>query len=159
MRALVQVAHGHNVLLIVDQAWAAHFGFHPDVPANALSQGADLVISSTHKLGGSLTQSAMLHLGGGPFANRLEPLVNRAFRSMQSTSASSLLMMSLDVARHALAVHGHERIRRSLDAAAELRAGIKAEGRFVDLSERFLRSPAVVDIDPPGSRSTPVPAG
>ena len=81
VRALVQVAHGHNVLLIVDQAWAAHFGFHPDVPANALSQGADLVISSTHKLGGSLTQSAMLHLGGGPFANRLEPLVNRAFRS------------------------------------------------------------------------------
>ena len=148
VRALVQVAHDHNVLLIVDQAWAAHFGFHPDVPANALSQGADLVISSTHKLGGSLTQSAMLHLGGGPFANRLEPLVNRAFRSMQSTSASSLLMMSLDVARHALAVHGHERIRRSLDAATELRAGIKAEGRFVDLSERFLRSPAVVDIDP-----------
>ena len=67
---------------------------------------------------------------------------------MQSTSASSLLMMSLDVARHALAVHGHERIRRSLDAAAELRAGIKAEGRFVDLSERFLRSPAVVIVDP-----------
>ena len=152
-----QVAHGHNVLLIVDQAWAAHFGFHPDVPANALSQGADPVISSTHKLGGSLTQSAMLHLGGGPFANRL----NRwsTGRSGQcSPPASSLLMMSLDAARHALAVHGHERIRRSFDAAAELRAGIM-EGRFVDLSERFLRSPAVVDIDPPGSRSTPVPAG
>ena len=148
VRALAQVAHDRGVLLVVDQAWAAHFGFHPDVPANALSEGADLVISSTHKLGGSLTQSAMLHLGNGPSADVLEPLVNRAFRSMQSTSASSLLMMSLDIARHALAVHGRERIQRSLDAAAELRAGIKAEGRFLDLSERFMRSPAVVSIDP-----------
>jgi arginine decarboxylase len=146
--ALSRVAHDRGVLLVVDQAWAAHFGFHPDLPANALSQGADLVISSTHKLGGSLTQSAMLHLGDGPHADTLEPLVNRAFRSMQSTSASSLLMMSLDIARHALAVHGRDRIQRSLDAAAALRAGIAAEGRFIDLSDRFLRSPAVIDIDP-----------
>jgi lysine decarboxylase len=146
--ALARVAHDHGVLLVVDQAWAAHFGFHPDLPANALSQGADLVISSTHKLGGSLTQSAMLHLAEGPYAETLEPLVNRAFRSMQSTSASSLLMMSLDIARHALAVHGRDRIQRSLDAAAALRAGIAAGGRFIDLSDRFLRSPAVIDIDP-----------
>ncbi len=145
---LAQVAHARGVLLIVDQAWAAHFGFHPDVPENALRQGADLVISSTHKLGGSLTQSAMLHLGNGPRADELEPLVNRAFRSMQSTSASSLLMMSLDVARHSLAVHGRERIQRSLDAAARLRAGLADDGRFADLSDRFLQSPAVVGIDP-----------
>ncbi len=148
VRGLAQVAHARDVLLIVDQAWAAHFGFHPDVPENALRQGADLVISSTHKLGGSLTQSAMLHLGNGPRADQLEPLVNRAFRSMQSTSASSLLMMSLDIARQALAVHGHERIQRSLDAAAQLRAGLKEEGRFADLSDRFLQCPAVVGIDP-----------
>lgn len=146
--ALAHVAHQRGVLLVVDQAWAAHFGFHPEVPANALTQGADLVISSTHKLGGSLTQSAMLHLADGPHAETLEPLVNRAFRSMQSTSASSLLMMSLDIARHALAVHGHHRIQHSLDAAAALRAGIAAHGRFADLSDRFLTSPAVVDIDP-----------
>ena len=47
-----------------------------------------MMISSTHKLGGSLTQSAMLHLGKGPFVDLFEPLVNRAFRSMQSTSAA-----------------------------------------------------------------------
>jgi len=37
---LAQVAHARGVLLIVDQAWAAHFGFHPDVPENAVRQGA-----------------------------------------------------------------------------------------------------------------------
>ncbi len=43
--------------------------FHEALPEHALAAGADLVISSTHKIVGSLTQSAMLHLGhgaGGP---------------------------------------------------------------------------------------------
>jgi lysine decarboxylase len=90
----------------------------------------------------------MLHLGRGGFVDQLELIVNRAFRSMQSTSSSSLLMASLDVARSALAVHGTERIQRSLDAAAALRAGIRAAGRFSDLTGRFLASPGVVSIDP-----------
>ena len=148
VRALADVAHARGVVLVVDEAWGAHFGFHPELPANALTQGADLVVSSTHKLGGSLTQSALLHLGHGPFAERLEPLVNRAFRSLQSTSASSLLMLSLDVARSSLAVHGHERIGRSLHAAARLREGVRAAGRFGELSDRFLASPGVVAVDP-----------
>lgn len=59
------VAHLHGVPLVVDQAWGRHFGFHPNLPTSALANGADLVISSTHKLVGSLSQSAMLHLGNG----------------------------------------------------------------------------------------------
>jgi lysine decarboxylase len=148
VRALAEVAHARGVMLVVDEAWGSHFGFHPELPENALRQGADLVISSTHKLGGSLTQSALLHLGSGAFADQLEPLVNRAFRSMQSTSASSLLMASLDVARHELAHDGRARIQQSLAAAEQLREGIRAEGRFHDLTDRFLASPAVVAVDP-----------
>lgn len=94
IRALADVAHGAGIPLIVDEAWGAHFGFHPRLPGNALSQGADLVTSSTHKLAGSLTQSAMLHLGHGPFADVLEPLIDRAFRLVQSTSSSALLLAS-----------------------------------------------------------------
>ena len=48
--------------LVVDQAWGPHFGFHPGVPASALQLGADAVLTSTHKIVGSLTQSAMLHV-------------------------------------------------------------------------------------------------
>jgi lysine decarboxylase len=136
------------VPLVVDEAWGAHFGFHPELPGNALAQGADLVVSSTHKLGGSLTQSALLHLGRGPFSERLEPLVNRAFRSLQSTSASSLLTLSLDIARSSLAVHGRDRIGRSLQAAQRLRVGVRSGGRFEDLSDRFLAAPGVVALDP-----------
>ena len=63
--ALVEVAHSRGVPLVVDEAWGAHLPFHDDLPADALSLGADLVVSSTHKVVGSLTQSAMIHLGSG----------------------------------------------------------------------------------------------
>ena len=145
---LARVAHGHGVPLVVDEAWGSHFGFHPELPVNALRLGADLVISSTHKLAGSLTQSAMLHLGHGDFADRLEPLLDRAFRSMQSTSASALLMASLDHARRQLAVNGATTIGASLDAVAKIRGRIEAEGRFTTVDARMLAFDDVIAIDP-----------
>ncbi|MEU7642961.1 amino acid decarboxylase [Streptomyces sp. NPDC039016] len=147
VRALADVAHAAGIPLIVDEAWGSHFGFHPGLPANALAQGADIVISSTHKLAGSLTQSAMLHLGEGPFADTLEPLVQRVFNLTQSTSASALLLTSLDMARQAL-VTGKDRISASLDAAAEIRSQIRSAGRFRVVSDGFGRFPDIVDADP-----------
>ena len=52
-----------DVPLVVDQSWGPHFGFHEELPPTALSQGADAMLTSTHKIAGSLTQSAMLHVG------------------------------------------------------------------------------------------------
>ena len=146
--ALAEVAHRHGVPLVVDEAWGSHFGFHPRLPVNALRLGADLVISSTHKLAGSLTQSAMLHLGHGDFADALEPLLDRAFRSMQSTSASALLMASLDHARHQLAVNGPQTIGVTLDGVDKIRGRILAEGRFGLLDDRMLGFDDVVGLDP-----------
>ena len=78
-------------------------GFHPDLPEAPARLGADIVISSTHKLAGALTQASMLHLGDGPFADRLEPLIARVYTMTASTSGSAILMSSLDLARRALA--------------------------------------------------------
>lgn len=146
VESLARVAHSHGAALVVDEAWGSHFGFHPDLPMNAARLGADLVISSMHKLGGSLTQSALLQLGHGPFADALEPLVERAFRSTQSTSASALLIASLDLARRELAVNGQARISASLGCAAEIRAGLAP--RFADIADRLLDFDDVVSIDP-----------
>ncbi|MFM1819010.1 MAG: hypothetical protein RIS61_608 [Actinomycetota bacterium] len=146
--ALANVAHSFDVPLIVDEAWGSHFGFHPGLPTNAIRLGADLVISSTHKLGGSLSQTAMLHLGNGKFADQLEPFVDRAFRSMQSTSVNSLFLASLDIARRQLAVHGKQTITKSIAGADEIRSAIEAGGRFKNASPQIATHPDVFTVDP-----------
>ncbi|MBS1868603.1 MAG: PLP-dependent transferase [Actinobacteria bacterium] len=143
-----RVAHAAGVPLIVDEAWGAHFGFHPELPENALRHGADVVVSSTHKLGGSLTQSAMLHLGDGPFADVLGAQLERTHRALESTSASSLLYASLDAARHNLAVNARVLLDRSLATAAELRAAIRDEVGLDVADEAFLRYDDVIAFDP-----------
>ncbi|WP_042388241.1 aminotransferase class I/II-fold pyridoxal phosphate-dependent enzyme [Streptacidiphilus melanogenes] len=147
VRALADTAHAAGVPLVVDEAWGAHLGFHPRLPQNALRLGADLVISSTHKLGGSLTQSAMLHLGHGPHAETLEPVLEEAFRLTQSTSESSLLLASLDLARRRLAT-GSEAIGRSVRASDLMRERIRDRGRFGVVSDDFGEFPDIVASDP-----------
>jgi lysine decarboxylase len=148
VRALAEVAHGFEVPLIVDEAWGAHFGFHPDLPERALSDGADVVVSSIHKLGGSLTQTAILHLADGPYFDRFEPVVDRAFRTVQSTSESALLLSSLDSARRRLAVDGETVIGATIDATRRIREEIRSGGRFALADERILQTPGVDGIDP-----------
>lgn len=143
---LARVAHAHDAALIVDGAWGAHFGFHPDLPESPARLGADLVISSTHKLAGSFTQSAMLHLADGPFVERLEALVTRAYTMTSSTSASALLMGSLDASRHAL-VQGFDTIDRAIRISREFREQLRADPRFSVISDDFDAFPDIVATD------------
>lgn len=143
---LSEVAHRHGAALIVDAAWGAHFGFHPLLPESPARLGADLVVSSTHKLAGSLTQSAMLHLGDGPFAERLEPLVARALSMTSSTSTSALLLASLDLARRALRT-GETRVGEAIRRADGLRDRIRADRRFAIVSDGFGAFPDIVATD------------
>jgi arginine decarboxylase len=111
---MAEVAHARDIPLVVDQAWGPHFGFHEDLPPTALSQGADAMLTSTHKIAGSLTQSAMLHVGQ---SGRVDAgHVARALRLMRSTSPSSLLLASLDAARRQLALHGEQLLWETIQA-------------------------------------------
>jgi arginine/lysine/ornithine decarboxylase len=146
--ALARVAHDRGIPLVVDEAWGSHFGLHPELPASALQSGADLVISSTHKLGGSLTQSAMLHLGDGPYAAVLEPLIDRAMTTLQTTSPSALLFASLDLARRDLQVNGLAGIGASIADLENARALLNKRGRFVDPDPSIHAAPDVIALDP-----------
>jgi len=134
--AVAEVVHAAGIPLIVDEAWGSHLGFHSQLPQGSLAHGADLVISSTHKLGGSLTQSAMLHLGHGPWAERLEQSIDRVKHSLQSTSESAVLLASLDLARRALAT-GRNGLGRSIAMADRIRDAVRSDGRFTVASDRF----------------------
>lgn len=144
---LANVAHAHGVPLIVDEAWGAHFGFHPDLPTNALRRGADLVVSSTHKLGGSLGQSAMLHLGHGDFADDLGASIDRALPMTSSTSESSLLLAGLDLARRDL-VTRTDRITDSIASLTRVRDALRADPRFAIATDDVTDDRAVHAIDP-----------
>jgi arginine/lysine/ornithine decarboxylase len=145
--AIAEIAHRHGIPLVVDGAWGSHFGFHPDVPANPLALGADVLVSSTHKLGGSLTQSAMLHVAPGPFAEQLVGIIDRTFMLTQSTSNSALLIASLDIARSNLAT-GADLITRAIASADALRDRVRADSRLAVISDDFDRFDDIAGHDP-----------
>ena len=55
-----EAAQQAGVPLIVDAAWAAHFGFHPDLPPHPLAAGADAMVTSAHKALPAATQGALV---------------------------------------------------------------------------------------------------
>jgi lysine decarboxylase len=146
VRGLAQVAHARGIPLVVDEAWGAHLRFHEDLPEDALSAGADLVISSTHKLIGSLTQSAMLHLGHGSLLD--DGVVDRAVTVVESTSPSALLSGSLDAARRQAAVHGRALLGETIRALDAVRARIRGLPGLDVLDERLVGRPGVAGYDP-----------
>ena len=120
--------------LVVDEAWGAHLHFHPSLPADALASGADLVTSSTHKIVGSLTQAAMLHLGEG---DRIDPaVVDRCVSLVETTSPSGLLSGSLDAARRQAQVHGAELLGETLGGDRRDTRGIERDPRASRCSTR-----------------------
>lgn len=141
-----EVAHAAGVPLIVDCAWGAHFGFHAELPRSPLQLGADAMVASTHKIVGSLTQSAMLLVSDG---ERVDVgAVARAVRLVRSTSPNALLLSSLDAARRQLAVHGEELLDRTIRLAAQASAAIdKIPGCRV-VGEGMVGRPGIAGWDP-----------
>src|SRR4051812_3989429 len=143
------VCHAAGVPLVVDQAWGPHFGFHPDLPPSALMLGADAMITSTHKIVGSLTQSAMLHVGNQSDPPRIDPdSVARTVRLVRSTSQSALLMASLDGARRQLAVHGEALLSGTIAASRRAREAIAALECAAVIGEEYVGRPGVAGWDP-----------
>ena len=146
VRALAEVAHSHDAVLVADESWGAHLAFHPDLPEHSLAAGADVVISSTHKIVGSLTQSAMLHLGRSERID--EGVLDRCVTLVESTSPNSLLSGSLDAARRHAATDGQELLGETMAALAETREAIRAIPDLDVLDERMAGTPGVHGWDP-----------
>ena len=146
VRGLARVAHDRGVPLVVDEAWGAHLRFSDELPESALECGADLVLSSVHKLFGSLTQSAILHLGREEF---IDPdVIDRCVTLTESTSPSALLTASLDAARRQAAVRGATLLAETVAGVERARAEIREIPGLDVLDERLIGRPGVHDWDP-----------
>lgn len=121
LQAIAKITHGYNIPLLVDEAHGAHFTFHPNLPFSALSLGADLVVQSTHKVLGAMTQASMLHQQG----NRIDPQrISQALQLTQSTSPSYLLLASLDGARQQMALQGQDLLSQTIELSQKVREEI-----------------------------------
>jgi arginine decarboxylase len=131
-------AHEAGVPLIVDAAWAAHFGFHPDLPAHALAAGADAMVTSAHKELPAYTQAALVLAR----TERLDPArLHRAFEATHTTSPAGSIMASIDAARALLARDGKELCGRLLRGVAATR-------------QRLRQVPGLDVLDGPGVEPT-----
>ena len=114
IKSIVRTAHMHDMAVLADEAHGAHMMFHDDFPLTAMEVGADMSAASIHKTAGSLTQSSVLLSRGGLIPqDRIKHSLGLTFTS----SASYLLMCSLDIARKQLATKGPEMLEETLELA------------------------------------------
>jgi lysine decarboxylase len=117
-----RVAHEAGVPLVVDAAWAAHFGFHPQLPPHPLAAGADAMVTSAHKALPAITQGALVLARTG----RLDPArLERAFDATHTTSPAGSIMASIDAARALLARDGERLCGRLLRGIAAARRRLR----------------------------------
>ncbi|PZT70241.1 ornithine decarboxylase [Streptomyces sp. SW4] len=154
LRAVAEVCHRRSRPLIVDEAWGAHLPFHPDLPSWAMDAGADICVTSIHKMGSGLEQGSVFHLQGDLVPPKL--LGMRA-DLLGTTSPSALIFAGLDGWRRQMALRGREIMGATLDLAAEVRAAVEEiDGLHVDgradycgpgRADDFDPLPVVIDLD------------
>jgi len=131
-------AHAAGVPLIVDAAWAAHLGFHSDLPPHAIAAGADAMVTSAHKALPAYTQGALVLAT----TQRLDAArLDRAFEATHTTSPTGSIMASIDAARALLARDGERLCARLLRGVAAAR-------------KRLREVPGVDVLDGPGVEPT-----
>jgi arginine decarboxylase len=145
LKKIVEIAHSHNVPVLVDEAHGAHIHFHDELPLSAMQAGADMAATSVHKLGGSMTQSSILNVKDGLVsAKRVQSILSM----LTTTSTSYLLLASLDVARKRLATEGKELIDKTIKLSQSIRKQINEIEHLYCVGEEILGSKATFGYDP-----------
>lgn len=118
--AISKICKKYKVPLVVDEAHGSLWYFNGELPQSSLEVGADAVIHSLHKTGGSLTQSSMLHIGKESLLD--DEKIEKALKLLHTTSPSLLLLASLDASRaHLESSKGTKQINEAISNAKFLR--------------------------------------
>ena len=135
--AHAEVAHAHGIPLVVDQAWGAYFGFHPDLPRHSLQLGADAMVTSAHKTLPAYSQSALVMARTERIdRDRLE----RAFEATATTSPSGTIAASADAARALLERDGERLLGNLVQIVDHARDRLRAVSGLVLLDDVVDRS-------------------
>jgi arginine decarboxylase len=141
---LAEVCHQRDVPLVVDQAWGAHFAFHPELPEHAATAGADLVVMSVHKTLGALAEASIVLRR----RSLVDPeRLSLAVMLLESTSASSLILSSLDGTRREMACNGRQRLGETLALARSARERIRRVDGIEVLGAEVVGRPGAFGYD------------
>ncbi|KYF36917.1 MULTISPECIES: aminotransferase class I/II-fold pyridoxal phosphate-dependent enzyme [Streptococcus] len=143
LKGLTEMAHEAGMMVLVDEAHGAHLHFTDKLPISAMDAGADMAAVSMHKSGGSLTQSSLLLIGEQMNPEYVRQIINLT----QSTSASYLLMASLDISRRNLALRGKESFEKVIELSEYARREINAIGGYYAYSKELIDGVSVCDFD------------
>jgi arginine/lysine/ornithine decarboxylase len=144
LKGIIEIAHKNNMLVLVDEAHGAHFSFSDNLPISAMEAGADIAAVSLHKTCGSLTQSSALLIN----ERRLKKeKVKTILNLTQTTSASYLLMASLDIARRDLAINGNKIFNNIINLADYAREEINKIDGLSTLTSDLINNKGIYDID------------
>lgn len=143
LESIVKLAHENDMMVLVDEAHGTHFYFGDDMPITAMAAGADMSSVSMHKSGGSLTQSSFLLTGPNVSAGYVRQVINLT----QTTSASYLLISSLDVSRRNLALRGKELFAEVLKIADYARKEINKIGGYYAYGKELINGDSIYDFD------------
>jgi arginine/lysine/ornithine decarboxylase len=149
VRALAEACHDRDIPLVTDDAWGLDYALcgHPELPEGALTQGSDLAIGSVHKTLTGLSQTSVLSVG----SDRIDTeRLQLCFELEESTSASALLLSSIDGARRQFVRDGEALLDRAVQSAHLLRRRLADEVpelRVVSTEELAAR-PGVDGVDP-----------
>lgn len=143
IREIVRLVHEHGMLALADEAHGTHFYFGKNLPVSAIAAGADMSAVSMHKSGGSLTQSSLLLLGKNVSAGYVSQIINLT----QTTSASYLLMSSLDISRRNLALRGEASFEKVTAMAEYARSEINGIGGYYAYGRELVNGNSIYDYD------------
>ena len=143
LKGITELAHSYNMKVLVDEAHGTHLYFGKNLPINAMQAGADMAAVSMHKSGGSLTQSSLLLANKGVNADYVRQIINLT----QTTSASYLLISSLDISRRNLALRGTETFSKVVSMAEYARDEINMIDGFYAYGKELVDGKAVFDYD------------
>lgn len=102
LKSVIDLAHLHNLPVLVDEAHGAHFIIGDPFPVSAIELGADIVVQSAHKTLPAMTMGSFLHVNSNRInMNNLQDYL----QMLQSSSPSYVIMASLDLARNYLAAY------------------------------------------------------
>jgi len=134
LKKLARICHEHEVPFIVDEAWGAHYPFHPGMPPSAMHCGADIAVASIHKTMAGLEQASIILLNGRRVP---QERVMLAYDLLESTSPSVPILATIDASRSQFVEEGEKLIEKMLENACWVRdklseiEGVRVMGKAI----------------------------